>query len=79
MIVDGNLDFVVRVAESDEDMDKLLLLVNFVLASARRSFDGLSEAKQRPQSSSPQELWVATSSTFFDTRIAACMLEFSPM
>src|SRR4030095_4920960 len=46
-VVDGNLDFVVRVAEPDDDVDKLLLLVNFVLASARRSFASLSEAHKR--------------------------------
>ncbi|HEX6716860.1 MAG TPA: SpoIIE family protein phosphatase [Pyrinomonadaceae bacterium] len=46
-VVDGNLDFIVRVAESDDDMDKFLLLVNFVLASARRSFDDLRAANQR--------------------------------
>jgi sigma-B regulation protein RsbU (phosphoserine phosphatase) len=46
-VVDGDLDFVVRVAHADDDVDKFLLLVNFVLASARRSFDGLREANQR--------------------------------
>ena len=46
-VVDGNLDFVVRVAEPDDDIDKLLLLVNFVLASARRSFASLSEAHRQ--------------------------------
>lgn len=46
-VVDGNLDFVLRVAEPDDDVDKLLLLVNFVLASARRSFASLSEAHKR--------------------------------
>src|SRR4030095_5591174 len=46
-VVDGNLDFVVRVSEPDDDVDKLLLLVNFVLASARRSFTSLSEAHKR--------------------------------
>jgi phosphoserine phosphatase RsbU/P len=46
-VVDGNLDFVVQVPESDEDVDKLLLLVNFVLASARRSFSDLSEVHRR--------------------------------
>src|SRR4030095_16903288 len=46
-VVDGNLDFVVRVAEPDDDVDKLLLLVNFVLASARRSFTSLREAHKR--------------------------------
>jgi len=46
-VVDGNLDFTVRVTESDDDLDKLLLLVNFVLASARRSFSGLRKAHER--------------------------------
>lgn len=46
-VVDGNLDFVVQVSESDEDFDKFLLLVNFVLASARRSFGDLREAHRR--------------------------------
>lgn len=46
-VVDGNLDFVVQVSESDEDFDKFLLLVNFVLASARRSFGDLREAHHR--------------------------------
>ena len=46
-VVDGNLDFVVRVAESDDDVDKLLLLVNFVMAAARRSVDELREAHLR--------------------------------
>ena len=46
-VVDGNLDFVVRVSEGDEDLDKLLLIVNFVLASARRSFADLSEVHRR--------------------------------
>jgi sigma-B regulation protein RsbU (phosphoserine phosphatase) len=46
-VVDGNLDFVVRVSESDDDIDKFLLLVNFVLASARRSFSDLREAHLR--------------------------------
>jgi len=45
--VDGDLDFVVRVSQGDDDIDKLILLVNFVLASARRSFDGLREANQQ--------------------------------
>jgi phosphoserine phosphatase RsbU/P len=45
--VDGNLDFSVRVSEGDDDVDKLLLLVNFVLASARRSFDDLRAANER--------------------------------
>jgi len=48
-VVDGNLDFVVQVSESDDDVDKLLLLVNFVLASARRSFNELSEVHRRVQ------------------------------
>ena len=46
-VVDGNLDFVVQVSRSDDDIDKLLLLVNFVLASARRSFNDLSEVHRR--------------------------------
>lgn len=46
-VVDGNLDFVVQVSESDDDIDKLLLLVNFVLASARRSFNDLREVHRR--------------------------------
>ena len=46
-VVDGNLDFVVQVSESDDDLDKFLLLVNFVLASARRSFSDLREAHAR--------------------------------
>jgi sigma-B regulation protein RsbU (phosphoserine phosphatase) len=46
-VVDGNLDFVVQVSESDDDIDKFLLLVNFVLASARRSFSDLSEVHLR--------------------------------
>ena len=46
-VVDGNLDFVVQVSESDGDFDKFLLLVNFVLASARRSFAGLREGNRR--------------------------------
>ena len=46
-VVDGNLDFVVRVSEGDEDVDKLLLLVNFVLAAARRSFNDLSEVHRK--------------------------------
>jgi len=48
-VVDGNLDFVVRVSEGDEDIDKLLLLVNFVLAAARRSFNDLSEIHRRTE------------------------------
>ena len=46
-VVDGSLDFVVQVSEGDDDFDKLLLLVNFVLASARRSFADLREVHQR--------------------------------
>ncbi|HSE32462.1 MAG TPA: SpoIIE family protein phosphatase [Pyrinomonadaceae bacterium] len=46
-VVDGNLDFVVQVSESDDDVDKFLLLVNFVLATARRSLDDLSEVHRR--------------------------------
>jgi len=46
-VVDGNFDFVVRVTRADDDIDKLLLLVNFVLASARRSVSGLREANRR--------------------------------
>jgi phosphoserine phosphatase RsbU/P len=46
-VVDGNLDFVVQVSESDDDLDKFLLLVNFVLASARRSFSDLREVNLR--------------------------------
>ena len=46
-VVDGDLNLVVRVAEADDDVDKLLLLVNFVLASARRSFKSLHEAHRR--------------------------------
>lgn len=46
-VVDGNLDFVVQVSEGDDDIDKLLLLVNFVLASARRSFGDLREIHRR--------------------------------
>jgi sigma-B regulation protein RsbU (phosphoserine phosphatase) len=37
----------VQVSEGDDDFDKLLLLVNFVLASARRSFADLREVHQR--------------------------------
>jgi serine phosphatase RsbU (regulator of sigma subunit) len=48
--VDGDLDFIVRVSRGDDDIDKLLLLVNFVLASARRSFEGLREANQQLES-----------------------------
>jgi sigma-B regulation protein RsbU (phosphoserine phosphatase) len=47
LVVDGNLDFVVQVSESDDDFDKFLLLVNFVLATARRSFADLHEAHRR--------------------------------
>ena len=46
-LVDGNLDFVVRVSEPDDDVDQLLLLVNFALASARRSFNSLHEVHRR--------------------------------
>jgi sigma-B regulation protein RsbU (phosphoserine phosphatase) len=46
-VVDGNLDLVVQVSESDDDLDKFLLLVNFVLASARRSFSDLREVHLR--------------------------------
>ena len=46
-VVDGDLNLVVRVSEPDDDIDKLLLLVNFVLASARRSFKSLHEAHRR--------------------------------
>lgn len=46
-VVDGNLDLVVRVSQSDDDIDKFLLLVNFVLASARRSFSDLREVHLR--------------------------------
>ncbi len=46
-VVDGNLDFVVQVSESDDDIDKLLVLVNFVLASARRSFSDLRDVHLR--------------------------------
>jgi sigma-B regulation protein RsbU (phosphoserine phosphatase) len=46
-IVDGDLDFVVQVSQSDDDVDKLLLLVNFVLATARRSFNDLHEIHRR--------------------------------
>lgn len=46
-VVDGNLDFVVRVSDTDDDIDKLLLLINFVLASARRSFGSLHAAHRR--------------------------------
>ena len=46
-VVDGDLDFVVQVSEGDDDFDKLLLLVNFVLASARRSFADLCEVHRR--------------------------------
>src|SRR5262245_28908140 len=48
-VVDGNLDFVVRVSEADEDIDQLLLLVNFVLAAARRSFNDLREVHRRTE------------------------------
>lgn len=46
-VVDGNLDFVVQVSESEDEVDKFLLLVNFVLATARRSLKDLSEVHQR--------------------------------
>ena len=46
-VVDGNLEFVVKVSEQDDDIDKLLLLVNFVLASARRSLNDLNDAHLR--------------------------------
>jgi sigma-B regulation protein RsbU (phosphoserine phosphatase) len=46
-VVDGNLDFVVGVSEADDDIDKLLLLVNFVMASARRSFSDLQKVHAR--------------------------------
>src|SRR4030095_3545984 len=46
-VVDGNLDCVVQVSESDDEFDKFLLLVNFVLASARRSFADVREAHRR--------------------------------
>src|SRR5262249_53505921 len=46
-VVDGDLNVVVRVSEADDDIDKLLLLVNFVLAAARRSFKSLHEAHRR--------------------------------
>lgn len=48
-VVDGDLDFVVRASDADEDIDKLLLLVNFVLASARRSFHDLREVHRRTE------------------------------
>lgn len=48
-VVDGDLDFVVRVSEGDEDIDKLLLLVNFVLAAARRSFTDLRDVHHRTE------------------------------
>jgi len=48
-VVDGDLDFVVRVSEADEDIDQLLLLVNFVLAAARRSFNDLREVHHRTE------------------------------
>lgn len=46
-VVDGNLDFVVQVSDSDDDIDKFLLLLNFVMATARRSLNDLSEVHRR--------------------------------
>ena len=46
-MVDGELNFVVRASEGDDDVDKLLLLVNFALDTARRSMNGLREAHLR--------------------------------
>jgi hypothetical protein len=43
----GNLDFFVKVSKGDDDTDKLLLLVNFVIASARRSLNDFHEAHRR--------------------------------
>jgi sigma-B regulation protein RsbU (phosphoserine phosphatase) len=46
-IVDGDFDFVVQVSRSDDDLDKLLLLVNFVMATARRSLNDLKDIHKR--------------------------------
>jgi sigma-B regulation protein RsbU (phosphoserine phosphatase) len=46
-VVDGDFDFIVQVSEGDDDIDKLLLLVNFVLATARRSLNDLRELHRR--------------------------------
>src|SRR5215510_1769082 len=42
--VDGNFDFTVRASLTDETLDKLTMLINFVVEAARRS---LSELKDR--------------------------------
>ena len=46
-MVDGDFDFVVQVSNSDDDLDKLLLLVNFVMATARRSLTDLKNIHRR--------------------------------
>ena len=46
-VVDGNLDFIVQVPGGDDDIDKFLLLVNFVLATARRSLSDLREVHRK--------------------------------
>src|SRR5262245_59312974 len=42
--VDGNFDFTVRASVADETLDKLAMLINFVIEAARRA---LSELKDR--------------------------------
>src|SRR5262247_4713133 len=42
--VDGNFDFTVRASVADETLDKLTMLINFVVEAARRA---LSELKDR--------------------------------
>ena len=43
--VDGDFNFVVKVQEADDTIDKLVLLVNFALDSARRSVASLEEVR----------------------------------
>ena len=47
--VDGDFNFRVRVGQSDETVEKLQMLVNFVLDAARRSLNELREAKERAE------------------------------
>src|SRR5262245_51025283 len=42
--VDGNFDFTVRASVADETLDKLAMLINFVIEAARR---GLTELKDK--------------------------------
>src|SRR5215813_13141957 len=45
--VDGNFDFTVRASMADETLDKLAMLINFVIEAARRSLSDLKDRNAR--------------------------------